>query len=227
MLNPRLKQLPDHTWDQLRALLDPRPAGRADPLSLTIGAPQHPMPGFVLDILDQERAGYSKYPPIVGTPAWQDATVGWLTRRYGLTDIDPALHLLPVSGTREGLFNAAFIAIPKTKAGQQPAVHALSESAVSRASSGTLAALGGDARVAGVSAKTSDSANRPPVVGAGRRLAGDDARVLEPLQDRVQVAGQQADLPLGALFDALDDGVAVALAVIEYQQHRKLHGAHG
>jgi N-succinyldiaminopimelate aminotransferase len=122
VLNPRLKQLPDHTWDQLRALLDPLPAGRPDPLSLTIGAPQHPMPGFVLDILDQERAGYSKYPPILGTPAWQDAVIGWLNRRYGLTDLDPAQHLLPVSGTREGLFNAAFIAIPKTKAGQQPAV---------------------------------------------------------------------------------------------------------
>ena len=122
MLNPRLKQLPDHTWDQLRALLDPLPAGRPDPLSLTIGAPQHPMPEFVLDILDQERAGYSKYPPINGTPAWQEAAIGWLARRYGLTDIDPAQHLLPVSGTREGLFNAAFTAIPETKAGQRPAV---------------------------------------------------------------------------------------------------------
>ena len=122
MLNPRLKQLPDHTWDQLRALLDPLPAGRAEPLSLTIGAPQHPMPSFVLDILDQERAGYGKYPPINGTPDWQAAVVGWLSRRYGLNDIDPARHILPVSGTREGLFNAAFVGIPETKANAQPAV---------------------------------------------------------------------------------------------------------
>ncbi len=122
MLNPRLKQLPHHTWDQLRALLDPLTPGRPDPLSLTIGAPQHPMPGFIADILDAERAGYSKYPPILGTPDWQAAVTAWLGRRYDLDDIEAARHILPVSGTREGLFNAAFVAVPETKAGKQPAV---------------------------------------------------------------------------------------------------------
>jgi N-succinyldiaminopimelate aminotransferase len=122
VLNPRLRQLPDHTWDQLRALLDPLTPGRPDPLSLTIGAPQHPMPAFVADILDAGRAGYGQYPPIAGTPDWQAAVTAWLARRYGLDDIDASRHILPVSGTREGLFNAAFIAVPQTKADKQPAV---------------------------------------------------------------------------------------------------------
>ncbi len=122
MLNPRLKQLPGHTWDQLRALLDPLTPGRPDPLSLTIGAPQHAMPAFIADILDAERAGYGQYPPIMGTPDWQAAVTAWLGRRYGLTDIDAHRHILPVSGTREGLYNAAFVAVPETKAGAQPAV---------------------------------------------------------------------------------------------------------
>ena len=122
MLNPRLEDLPGHTWDQLRALLDPLPAGRDDPLSLTIGAPNHPMPQFVLDILQQAQEGYAKYPPIVGTAEWQAAATGWLKRRYGLSELDPAQHLLPLAGTREGLFNAAFVATPPEKNGAQPLV---------------------------------------------------------------------------------------------------------
>jgi N-succinyldiaminopimelate aminotransferase len=122
VLNPRLEDLPGHTWDQLRALLDPLPAGRDDPLSLTIGAPNHPMPQFVLDILQQAQEGYAKYPPIVGTAAWQAAATGWLKRRYRLSELDPAQHLLPLAGTREGLFNAAFVATPAEKNGAQPLV---------------------------------------------------------------------------------------------------------
>ncbi len=116
MLNPRLEQLPDHTWGQLRALLDPfepaQVAGRNEPLNLTIGEPRHPKPDFVTDILQATQSEYSKYPPIQGTPAWQDAVANWLARRYGLADINADDHLLPVSGTREGLFMAAFVAVP-------------------------------------------------------------------------------------------------------------------
>ena len=116
MLNPRLDNLPGHTWDQLRALLDHLPPGREDPLSLTIGAPKHPTPQFIGDILDRERAGYGQYPPIMGTPDWQQAVIGWLGRRYQLTNIEADQHILPVSGTREGLFNAAFVAVtPSTR----------------------------------------------------------------------------------------------------------------
>lgn len=80
------------------------------------------MPDFVGDILTQNQALYAKYPPIQGTPEWQDAVSGWLKRRYGLTDIDAQRHILPLSGTREGLFSAAFVAVPDEKAGARPAV---------------------------------------------------------------------------------------------------------
>jgi N-succinyldiaminopimelate aminotransferase len=122
VLNPRFQQLPAHTWTQLRALLDKVPAGRNASLDLTIGEPRHPMPAFINEVLEANSAGYAKYPPIQGTSAWQQAVAGWLERRYGLPSMDPDQHVLPVSGTREGLFNVAFIAIPDSKNGQRPLV---------------------------------------------------------------------------------------------------------
>lgn len=122
LLNPVFANLPAHTWTQLRALLNGVPAGRNDPLDLTIGEPRHPMPAFINEVLEANSADYAKYPPIQGTPAWQQAVAGWLERRYGLTGIDPDLHVLPVAGTREGLFSIAFVAVPPRKAGRQPTV---------------------------------------------------------------------------------------------------------
>ena len=120
--NPRLERLPSHTWDQLRALLAPLTPGRNDPLDLTIGEPRHPMPALIGDALRANEALYAKYPPIQGTEEWQQAVAGWLGRRYALNDIDPTRHILPVAGTREGLFNAAFIAVPEEKNGKRPLV---------------------------------------------------------------------------------------------------------
>ncbi|MFN3230617.1 MAG: aminotransferase class I/II-fold pyridoxal phosphate-dependent enzyme [Alphaproteobacteria bacterium] len=122
MLNPRLTQLPGHTWTQLRALLDGLASGRNDPLDLTIGEPRHPMPALIGDALQTHQALYAKYPPIQGTPEWQDAVTNWLGRRYGLSDIDPDRHVLPVAGTREGLFNAAFVTVPGDRIDPRPLV---------------------------------------------------------------------------------------------------------
>ncbi|MDA0339645.1 MAG: aminotransferase class I/II-fold pyridoxal phosphate-dependent enzyme [Proteobacteria bacterium] len=121
MLNPRFQQLPDHTWTKLRALLTPLTPGRNDTLDLSLGEPKHAMPSFIGEVLRANEAGYSKYPPIQGTPDWQAAVGNWLGHRYGI-DVDPHAHVLPVAGTREGLFNAAFIAVPDIKAGKQPLV---------------------------------------------------------------------------------------------------------
>jgi len=115
--NQRLSRLPEHTWDRLRALLDGHAPGAAEPINLALGEPQHPMPDFVGKVLSDHESLYAKYPPLQGSAAWQAAVEGWLKRRYGLTDIAADRHILPLSGTREGLFSAAFVAVPESKTG--------------------------------------------------------------------------------------------------------------
>ena len=115
----RFSNLPEYAFQRLRKLLDAHaPGGPA--ISMTIGEPQHPMPGFVGPILAANIAGFGVYPPNDGTPELLTAITGWITRRYGVTlDHD---NLMPLNGTREGLFNACIALCPETKHGKTSAV---------------------------------------------------------------------------------------------------------
>ena len=109
MLNPRLDLLNDYPFHRLTALLGPT---RPDALVMSIGEPQHPAPAWVGNILAEQAAGWSKYPPGNGTPDYRAACAEWLTRRFGLPQgmIDPERHVIPVAGTREALYLFAQVA---------------------------------------------------------------------------------------------------------------------
>ena len=68
----------------------------------------------MLEILSAASDSYAKYPPI-GAFEWRQAVVGWLSRRFDLSDalFEETMQILPVNGTREGLFMAAQIAPQK------------------------------------------------------------------------------------------------------------------
>ncbi|MGC6472626.1 MAG: aminotransferase class I/II-fold pyridoxal phosphate-dependent enzyme [Parvibaculales bacterium] len=106
---------------RLRALLDGVPPGTTpeEAINMTIGEPRHPPPSFVLQYLSQaalaDDNSYGRYPPIGGLEGWRSAVSGWLTRRFGVSALFVSDHqILPVSGTREGLFLLAQLARPDT-----------------------------------------------------------------------------------------------------------------
>ncbi|TPD59254.1 aminotransferase class I/II-fold pyridoxal phosphate-dependent enzyme [Emcibacter nanhaiensis] len=107
----------------MRALLNDIESGDPGGLNMSLGEPQHEIPEFVAEILYQERASYHKYPPVAGTPDWQQAVGGWLERRFGLDEgMLGADHLVPLCGSREGLFAIGFVTIDRQKAGGVPLV---------------------------------------------------------------------------------------------------------
>ena len=116
----RFSDLPEYAFPRLRSLLDSHTPG-AEPIVMTIGEPQHAIPDWVPDVIAENTALFGKYPPNEGTPALREAVAGWVQRRYGVT-IDPARQILPLNGTREGLFNACIALCPETKNGKQPVV---------------------------------------------------------------------------------------------------------
>ena len=125
MLNPRLQLLSEYPFDRLRTLLggiEP-PTGMA-PMVLSVGEPRHAPPALVHDVVAASGDLWNRYPPVEGTPEFRAAAAGWLTRRYALPDglLDADRHILPVAGTREALFLVAAVAVPRAKAGRQPAV---------------------------------------------------------------------------------------------------------
>lgn len=123
MLNPRLDLLTDYPFQRLAALLQ-GPAGDEAPLAMSIGEPQHNPPAFVAEILAREAAGWGKYPPMAGTPELRAAIAAWLTRRFALPvgEIDMDKQIIPLAGTREGLYQIAQVACAEAAAGRPPVV---------------------------------------------------------------------------------------------------------
>ena len=93
------------------------------PINLGLGEPQHPMPDFVGPTIADHVAEFARYPLIRGTDAFRAAVAAWLGRRYGLGDaIDAERMVLPLNGSREGLFLAALGARERSPAIERPAM---------------------------------------------------------------------------------------------------------
>ena len=110
-------------FTQLRRLLDGIPPGHANPIDLTIGEPREAMPPFVVEKLAEAAADYGKYPPIRGTDELRDAIAAWAARRYGeAVTLDAKREILPLNGSREGLFLAALTAAGRKPVSGRPAI---------------------------------------------------------------------------------------------------------
>ena len=116
----RFSDLPEYAFPRLRALLGDTPPG-GDLISMSIGEPTHPLPPIVAEELARHTHLYGKYPANDGIPDLREAIAAWLGQRYGLT-VDPATNILPLNGTREGLFNACLALCPEEKTGARPVV---------------------------------------------------------------------------------------------------------
>lgn len=119
----RLAELPPSSFAKLATLLDPVKPG-APPVSLAVGDPRGAVPDFIKQAIAEHAHEFGEYPAINGTADWREAASGWLRRRFGLPAeaIDSEKHLLPLNGTREGLFLASFIVTPELKAGARPVI---------------------------------------------------------------------------------------------------------
>ncbi|MGM0561454.1 MAG: aminotransferase class I/II-fold pyridoxal phosphate-dependent enzyme [Pseudomonadota bacterium] len=83
------------------------------PISLSIGDPQLSAPPLLAETLAAYPNDWSCYPPFRGTPDFRAACHDWLVRRYGLSPeiLDADRQILPLPGSREGLFFATLTAI--------------------------------------------------------------------------------------------------------------------
>ena len=107
-MNPNLDRLHPYPFEKLAKLK----AGisvpdHLAPISLGIGEPKHPSPGFVKQVIADNLDKLVNYPTTKGTDELRCAIAGWATRRFDLAEgtLDPARHVVPVNGTREGIFS--------------------------------------------------------------------------------------------------------------------------
>lgn len=107
-MNPDVERLFPYPFERLAALkAGVTPPAGLDHISLSIGEPRHPPPAFVVEVLREASSDLGSYPVVLGSPSIREAAVRWLQRRYRLRDglVDPIRQVLPVNGTREGIFS--------------------------------------------------------------------------------------------------------------------------
>ncbi len=106
-MNPGLGRLHAYPFERLASLLaGAQPPADLSPIGLSIGEPRHDPPPFVLATLAASLHQLGSYPATRGTPTLRAAMARMLERRYlpAGVRVDPDSMVLPVNGTREGLF---------------------------------------------------------------------------------------------------------------------------
>jgi aspartate/methionine/tyrosine aminotransferase len=122
LIDTLMSQLPPGPFARLAELLGDTKPGKP-PINLSIGDPSGTVPDFVTEALTKAAASFGNYPAIIGTEDWRAAAAGWLNQRFDLNAaIHPDKNILPLNGTREGLFSVLFPLLPRVKACGQPIV---------------------------------------------------------------------------------------------------------
>ena len=114
--NDRLDRLAEFPFRRLAALLAREPAPTAPTLDLALGEPKHAPPALLAETVAAHAHLWNRYPPVNGTPEFRAAAAGWLTRRFELPAdaLDPDRHVLPLAGTKEGLYLLPSLLVPSS-----------------------------------------------------------------------------------------------------------------
>jgi N-succinyldiaminopimelate aminotransferase len=118
-MNKDLSLLQRYPFEKLAELKQGvQPPEHLDHIALSIGEPRHPAPHFVIENLIAHLHQLSTYPSTHGQQALREAVAAWLSVRFSIKPelVDPGKNVLPLSGTREGLFAIAQCLVDRSAA---------------------------------------------------------------------------------------------------------------
>lgn len=105
LMNSSLSLLHPYPFEKLNQLFKDITPANLPLIPLSIGEPKHPAPEFVKQAIIDNFNHLSTYPNSKGLPELRQSIADWLTKRFKLNSISAENHILPVSGTREGIFS--------------------------------------------------------------------------------------------------------------------------
>ena len=114
-MNNYLNNLTEYPFYYLSQLLKDIKKSPNEITGLHIGEPKGNAPNEAISILNKNSSGYSRYPTSKGELSLRKAYTDWLSDRFSANNIDPEKHVLPVSGSREGIFSFIQAAIDTSK----------------------------------------------------------------------------------------------------------------
>lgn len=114
-MNNLLNSLTEYPFYYLAELLKDIKKEPEEIIGLHIGEPKGDAPREALNILNNHAESYSKYPTSKGESFLRAAYTEWLSERFNAYNVSPEKNVLPVSGTREGIFSFIQSAIDTSK----------------------------------------------------------------------------------------------------------------
>ncbi len=105
----RIKNLPPYLFARIEKLIDEKRAAGVDVISLGIGDPDMPTPGYIIEELQKqaENRVNHQYPSSVGLPAYRQAVARWYGNRFGV-ELDAASEVVSLIGSKEGIAHISF-----------------------------------------------------------------------------------------------------------------------
>ena len=102
----RLDAIPPYLFAELERKIQAKKAEGVDVISLGIGDPDTPTPGFVIDALANAARdpGTHQYPSNRGRPEFRQAVADFYERRFGVT-LHTDTEIVPALGAKECIFN--------------------------------------------------------------------------------------------------------------------------
>ena len=104
-MNKQLDILTAYPFEYLSELLSDIKKDPEEIIGLHIGEPKGMPPEEALDIINSNSSSYSKYPTSMGESALREAYCDWLVKRFSIDAVNPKKNVLPLSGSREGIFS--------------------------------------------------------------------------------------------------------------------------
>ncbi|MDA0694413.1 MAG: succinyldiaminopimelate transaminase [Proteobacteria bacterium] len=107
-MNPDITRLNPYPFAKLRTLFEGlEPNSKLRHITLGIGEPTHAPHAEAVTALADSLDTIGRYPSIIGELSLRQAISDWACTRFRLNELRPTDQILPVSGTREGLFSIA------------------------------------------------------------------------------------------------------------------------
>lgn len=111
----RLDKIPPYLFAEINRKRDELVAAGVDVINMAVGDPDQPTPDHILQAMHAaiEDASNHNYPPYQGMPAFREAAVEWMERRFGVKGLDPKTEVISTIGSKEAIHNT-FLAFVET-----------------------------------------------------------------------------------------------------------------
>ena len=108
-LSRRIESLPPSLFVEITKKIAEKRAKGEEVVDFGIGDPDIPTPAHIIERLCQaaKEPANHRYPETEGLPELRRAIAGWYKKRFDV-DLDPDKEVLPLIGSKEGIFNIAF-----------------------------------------------------------------------------------------------------------------------